>query len=237
MDDELDFIKKNWEKVKERIEKTALRVGRNPEEIEVVAVSKGFPSTYIRKAYEVGIRKIGENRVQEAEKKISELTRDLECEWHLVGHLQTNKVKKALKLFDLIHSLDRLDLANAINKEAQRENKVVRVLIQLNLSGEKTKYGFKEDEFWKALNELLSYEYLKIEGLMTIGPLTTNKDEIRKVFRNLYNIWEVLRVKENLDLRYLSMGMSEDFEIAIEEGSNLLRLGRIIFSKEFEVRG
>ncbi|MFN3698880.1 MAG: YggS family pyridoxal phosphate-dependent enzyme [Dictyoglomus sp.] len=232
---ELDFIKRNLERVLERIKETAEKRGRKSEEIEVVAVAKGFPPEYIREAINAGITKIGENRVQEAEKKISQL-KDLTCEWHMVGHLQKNKVKKAIKLFSLIHSLDRLELAYEIDKIAQRENLQVKVLIQLNLSQEPTKHGFIETEFWKLYDKIFELKNIKVMGLMTIGPLTDDKSEIRKVFKKLYNIWDRLRTEVKIDLPYLSMGMSEDFDIAIEEGANLLRLGRIIFSKEFEVR-
>lgn len=231
----LDFIKENWKKVIEIIEEKSTKVGRKPEEIEVVAVSKGYPVEYIQQAVNLGISKIGESRVQEAEKKINQL-KGLGCEWHLVGHLQKNKIKKAISLFSLIHSVDSLDLAVEINKIAQRYNLKVDILLQLNLSEETTKYGFKEVEFWKVYDKIFELENLRIKGLMTIGPLTNDRERIRKTFRKLYSIWERLKIETKNELPYLSMGMSEDFDIAIEEGSNLLRLGRIIFSKDFEVR-
>lgn len=233
--EDLTFIKENYRKVLEIIENTATKVGRNPKEIEVVAVAKGYPVEYIQQALSLGISKIGENRVQEAEKKINQL-KDFKCEWHLVGSLQKNKIKKAINLFSLIHSVDSLELAVEINKIAQKNNKKVDVLLQLNLSEEPTKHGFKESEFWRVYDKIFELGNLKIKGLMTIGPLTNDRDKIRNVFRKLYDIWERLKTEVKLELPYLSMGMSDDFDIAIEEGSNLLRLGRIIFSKDFEVR-
>lgn len=232
---DLSFIAENWKRVQERIIKKAEECGRDPSKILVVAVAKGYPPEYIREAVKIGINKIGENRVQEAEKKVFLLS-DLPCEWHMVGHLQKNKVKKAIKMFSLIHSVDSLDLAEEINKYAGKEGKKVDILLQLNISEEPTKHGFKEEEFWRKYEKIFELKNLNIKGLMTIGPLTEDKDEIRGVFRKLYNIWKKLIELTKLDLPYLSMGMSEDFEIAIEEGSNLLRLGRIIFQKDFEVR-
>lgn len=231
----LDFIKENLKKVFEVIDDKATKIGRKPEEIEIVAVAKGYPIEYIQQVVNLGISKIGESRVQEAEKKINQL-KNLSCEWHLVGHLQKNKIKKAINMFSLIHSIDSLDLAIEIDKIAQKYNLQVNVLLQLNLSEEPTKYGFKEVEFWKVYDKIFELKNLKIKGLMTIGPLTNNREEIRKIFKKLYIIWERLKTETKEELPYLSMGMSEDFDIAIEEGSNLLRLGRIIFSKDFEVR-
>ncbi|MGB9857684.1 MAG: YggS family pyridoxal phosphate-dependent enzyme [Dictyoglomaceae bacterium] len=235
MEEDLSYIRKNWERVREEIEKISSRIGRNKEDIEVVAVSKGCPSSYIKEAFLSGITLIGENRVQEAEKKINELA-NLPLEWHMVGHLQRNKVKKAVRLFSLIHSLDSYLLALEINKEGKKLGKKIKVLIQFNTSGEPSKFGFKEEEFFKNLDNILSLDNIEILGLMTIGPLTSDKNLIRSSFRRLYELREKLRRETGLDLPYLSMGMSEDFPIAIEEGANLLRLGRIIFSRDFEVR-
>jgi len=230
-----DFIKENWNKVQEIIYETAIKVGRNPDEIGVVAVSKGCPTSYIEEAVKLGIRKIGENRVQEAEKKISFL-QDLQCEWHMVGHLQKNKIRDAINIFSLIHSLDSLELAYAIDKIAEKEGKKVDLLIQFNLSIESTKHGFLEEDFWKVYEKIFELKNIQIKGVMTIGPLTSDKEVIRSVFRRLYEIWRKLNEDLKLNLPYISMGMSEDFKIAIEEGANLLRLGRVIFLKDFEVR-
>jgi len=235
MEEDLSYIKRNWEKVKEEINRVVSRIGRDKEKIEVVAVAKGCPSSYVREAFLSGIKFIGENRVQEAEKKINEL-KDLPIEWHLVGHLQRNKVKKAVKLFSLIHSVDSVPLALELNKEGERLGKRIKILIQFNTSGEPSKFGFKEEEFFKNIDLLMGLKNLEILGVMTIGPLTSDKNLIRESFRRLMKIRERFMKESGLDLPYISMGMSEDFQIAIEEGANLLRLGRIIFSKEFEVK-
>jgi len=230
-----DFIKENWNRVQEIIYETAIKTGRNPNKIEVVAVSKGCPTSYIEEAVKLGIKKIGENRVQEAEKKIN-LLQDLQCEWHMVGHLQKNKIRNAINLFSLIHSLDSLDLAYAINKIAEKEGKEVDLLIQFNLSREPTKHGFLEEDFWSVYEKIFELKNIKVQGVMTIGPLISDKEVVRSVFRRLYEIWRKLNKDLKLNLPYISMGMSEDFRIAIEEGANLLRLGRVIFLKDFEVR-
>ncbi len=235
MKEDLSYIRENWEKVREKIEKVASRVGRDAKEIKVVAVAKGVSSSYIKEAFLAGIKIIGENRVQEAEKKIKELS-NLPIEWHMVGHLQTNKAKKAVKLFSLIHSLDKFSLAYELNKEGEKLGRKIKVLIQFNTSGESSKFGFKEDEFFKNLDIIMNLKYIDILGLMTIGPLTTDKNLIRLAFKRLYKLREKLIEETKWELPYLSMGMSEDFPIAIEEGANLLRLGRIIFLKDFEVR-
>ncbi|MCX7846082.1 MAG: YggS family pyridoxal phosphate-dependent enzyme [Dictyoglomaceae bacterium] len=235
MKEDLSYIKENWEKIKDNIEKIASRLGRKSEEIKIVAVAKGVSSYHVKEAFLSGIRVIGENRVQEAEKKIKELL-VFPIEWHMVGHLQINKVKKAIKLFSIIQSLDRLSLAYELNKEGEKLGRKIKVLLQFNTSGELSKFGFKEDEFFKNLDSIMSLKNIEILGLMTIGPLTSDKNLIRTAFRRLYEIREKIIRETNLELPYLSMGMSEDFPIAIEEGANLLRLGRIIFSKDFEVR-
>jgi pyridoxal phosphate enzyme (YggS family) len=236
MEEDLSYIKNNWEKVKEEIEKTASRVGRKKDEIKVVAVSKGYSTSHIKEAFLAGIKTIGENRVQEANKKIEEL-KEYPIEWHMVGHLQRNKVKKAINLFNLIHSVDNLPLAIEIDKEGKKLGRKIKILLQFNTSGELSKFGFNELEFFKILDDIMKLDNLEILGLMTIGPLTSEAQKIRMSFRKLYELRERLKRETKLDLPILSMGMSEDFTIAIEEGANLLRLGRIIFSKNFEVRG
>jgi pyridoxal phosphate enzyme (YggS family) len=155
----------------------------------------------------------------------------------MVGHLQRNKVKKAINLFNLIHSVDNLPLAIEIDKEGKKLGRKIKILLQFNTSGELSKFGFNELEFFKILDDIMKLDNLEILGLMTIGPLTSEAQKIRMSFRKLYELRERLKRETKLDLPILSMGMSEDFTIAIEEGANLLRLGRIIFSKNFEVRG
>lgn len=218
-------------KVRERIRAAAERAGRNPEEIELVAVSKGFPANAIREAVDAGVTKIGENRVQEAEPKITALGPI--CEWHMVGHLQTNKVKKALQLFDVIQSVDSLHLAEEIQKRAGMMDRRVPVLVEVNTSGEPSKSGFSPEQTLAAIRLLARLDRLQIRGLMTIGPLTDDEQAIRRSFRTLRQLRNVI-AQEQIDgvqMNVLSMGMTDDFEIAVEEGSTMVRIGRAIFGE------
>ncbi len=195
--------------------------------IEIVAVSKTFPSTDVIKVINAGIENIGENKVQEAEKKFLEL-KDLNFKKHLLGHLQSNKVNKAIELFDVIQSIDSFELAERINK---RLSKKLDILIEVNTSGEESKFGIKPEEVVEITGKILELNNIEIKGFMTIGPNTDDEREIRKAFRKLYEIREKAREIYRRDFLHLSMGMSEDFEIAIEEGATILRLGRIIFGE------
>jgi len=222
-------VKENIKKLKERIEEVCRRIGRESKEIEIVAVSKGFGEDKIREAIEAGIKKIGENRVQEALPKIEVLGRVVD--WHMVGHVQSNKVKKVVKYFDFIQSLDSIKLAGLIQKEAKKINKKVPVLVEVNTSGEETKYGVSPSFSFSLVEKVLECENLKFMGLMTVGPLTQDKEKIRKSFRLLRKLKEEMEDKFRISIFYLSMGMTDDFEIAIEEGSNMLRIGRGIFGE------
>lgn len=223
-------VKARVEAVLEKISKVCERVGRKPEEIKLVAVSKTFPPEAIKEAFLAGVRLIGENRVQEALSKYESL-KDLDIEWHMVGYLQRNKVKKALKIFDYIQSLDRLSLAEEIDKEAKRMGiDKVKVLVEVNISGEPTKHGVVPEELFDFIDSLDRFESLDIRGLMTIGPLTDDIEKIREAFRKMNFLFEkVKRDFPRVRWEYLSMGMTDDFEIAIEEGSNMVRVGRGIF--------
>lgn len=223
-------IKERVERVLERIAKVCERVGRTPEEIKLVAVSKTFPPDAIREAFLAGVRLIGENKVQEALEK-HEALKDLDIEWHMVGYLQRNKVKKALSIFDFIQSLDRISLAEEIDKEAKRLGiSKVKVLVEVNSSGEPTKHGVKPDELLEFINTIQNFDSLDIRGLMTIGPLTEDKGKIRDSFRKMRELFDKMKREfPSLRWEYLSMGMTDDFEIAIEEGSNMVRIGRAIF--------
>jgi len=223
----LSAIKDNLLKVRERIAQAAKRCGRAPESIQIVAVSKMIPPEKIVEAIDAGITDIGENRVQEAAKKFPIIHRDVK--WHLVGHLQTNKVKNALEIFDLIHSVDSVRLMDAIEKRASGQ--VVDILVQVNTSDEETKYGIKPNEiigFMKLANQ---YEHIRVRGLMTIGLFTEDSELVRPCFRLLRELRDEV-AKENLpriEMKYLSMGMTNDFEVAIEEGANIVRIGTAIF--------
>lgn len=222
-------IEENLSRLRAKIFKACEKVKRNPQEIKIVAVTKNVSVEKIKQAIDCGIEIIGENKVQEAQAKYGQI--DKKVLWHLVGHLQTNKVKKALEIFELIQSVDSLKLALEINRLAKEKNKIFPILIEVNTSGEPTKYGVKPEQTENLIKEMQGLENLNIKGLMTVGPLSDDKEKVRQAFRQLREIYEKLeRVKmSNLKLEHLSMGMSSDFEEALEEGSNMLRIGTAIF--------
>jgi pyridoxal phosphate enzyme (YggS family) len=222
-------ILENLKRVKEKIANAARKSNRNENDIVIVAVTKNIPIQKIEEGINAGITIIGENRVQEAKLKYNILGNKVK--WHMVGHLQRNKVKDAIKIFELIHSIDRIELVDEIEKEAQKQNIIVHGLVQVNISKEETKYGVEFEETEEFINKIAKYKNIKIFGLMGIGPLTENKERIRECFRNLNNLFQKLKKYSypNIEMKWLSMGMSNDFEIAIEEGSNMVRIGTAIF--------
>ena len=213
--------------VKSRIEKAARRAGRDPAEIKLVAVTKNVTADLIAEAVKAGITDIGENRVQEAEKKF-DLIKALPVTWHMIGHLQTNKVKAALGMFSVIQSVDSDRLADEISKKTTG---VTDVFVEVNTSGETAKYGIEPDKAMELARYIAGLKNLKLAGLMTVGPATNIEQEVRKSFRSLADLFgQIKRLNlPGVELKYVSMGMSDDFEIAIEEGSNLIRIGRAIF--------
>lgn len=212
-----------------KITYAALRSGRNPEEIKLIAVTKSQPIDKIIESVDLGLRVFGENKVQEAKQKIEKLNEfNFNIEWHMIGHLQSNKVKEAVRLFEIIHSVDSDKLAILIDKEASKIKKIQRALIQVKLSEEETKYGINEDAVEEIFKLSKKLEYLQIEGLMTIPPYFVNTEDTRPYFRKLRQIKEELSQK-GYPLQELSMGMSNDFEVAIEEGSTMVRIGTAIF--------
>jgi pyridoxal phosphate enzyme (YggS family) len=224
--EEWEKLKNNYEILIEKIEKNAAISGRKKEDIEIVAATKGVPSYKIEMAIDLGIKIIGENRVQEAEKKINEVKRN--AEWHMIGNLQRNKVKKAIKIFKMIQSVDSLKIAEEINK---RVSDKYPVLIEVNTSFEETKHGFLMDELIRDFEKILSFKNLKILGLFTLGPYPVVEKKSREAFKNLRELKERIEKEYNLNLPYLSMGMSEDFEYAIQEGANMIRIGRFLFGE------
>jgi hypothetical protein len=203
----------------ERVARAAERAGRSPAEVTIVAISKSFPPEAIEEAAAAGIAHIGENRVQEAAAKIPSL-RHLPVTWHMVGHLQTNKAKTALELFDIIQSVDSLRLAEALSHRAERP---VPVLLEVNVAGEASKFGFSPPEVPQAAEAVGRLPHLNVCGLMTIAPLVGDPEEVRPIFR------ELRQLRDALGLAELSMGMTDDFEVAIEEGATMVRIGRAIF--------
>jgi len=216
-------IEANVRDVNRRIERACERSRRSPDEVTLVAVTKGVETSAIRAAFDSGIRDFGENRVQEAEGKIAQLS-DLKpaVTWHMVGHLQSNKAKAAVELFDIIHSVDSVRLAEILSRRAQ---KTLPVLLEVNVSGEATKGGFSAGETEAAVKEIKQLPNLKLMGLMTVAPVTTEPEAVRPVFRKLREL------RDSLGLKHLSMGMTDDFEVAIEEGTTMLRIGRAIFGE------
>lgn len=214
-------IEVNIQDIHGRIAQACERSHRLPSEITVVAVTKGFEASAVRAAFDYGIRDFGENRVQEAEKKIGQLS-DLKPDitWHMVGHLQNNKAGTAAELFDIIHSVDSVRLAGILS---QRAEETLPVLLEVNVSGEASKSGFAIDEIAGAVEEVRRLPNLEVTGLMTIAPLTADPEEVRPVFRKLREL------RDYLGLEHLSMGMTDDFEVAVEEGATMLRIGRAIF--------
>jgi len=230
----MDFIRTNWEKVRERVARAAQRAGRNPEEIQIVAVSKTVPPERIRAAVEAGVEHIGENRVQEAWQKYQELG-DL-ATWHMVGHLQTNKVKRALQIFQVIHSVDSLHLAQEIEKRCTQMGREVEVLVEVKTSDEPTKFGVAPEDTPGLVAAIADMPHLRLTGLMTIGKFTDDEQEVRACFRTLAALLERIN-REKIypePLRHLSMGMSSDFEWAIEEGATIVRIGTAIFGPRID---
>lgn len=207
----------------------ALEHSGSARDVTIVAVTKGHPVHAVRAAREAGLTHCGENRVQELESKIDDTGRDY-VTWHLIGHLQRNKARQALPLFDLIHSIDTLELAQALDKEAARAGTPVRGLVQINTSGEETKGGFSLGEVVEAVARICALPQLHIEGLMTMAPLTEDNAAIRATFARARQAFDTCsRAVSGFDAQHLSMGMSHDFEMAIEEGSNMVRLGTALF--------
>ena len=219
----------NYNRIKESINETAVKCGRKSDEINIVAVTKTFSEDVIKEAINSGIDNFGENRVQEAGEKFSSLSGDFML--HMIGHLQSNKSDEAVKLFDLIHSIDKISTAAKLDSEAKRIGKVQRILLQLKTSDEDTKHGANPTEIISIAESVLGMKNLLLEGIMSIGPNTTDKLIIKKSFTETYKALDKINDTLNLNLKELSMGMSGDYTIAIEEGATLIRIGTAIFGK------
>ena len=221
-------IAENTAQVLERVNVAEMKYGRREGEVTIVGISKTFGADAIIDAVSAGITHIGENRVQEAELKFPGSNGGFKR--HFVGHLQSNKVNKALRLFDIIHSVDSLKLAMKIASSGVNDKEL---LLEVNTSGEESKFGIEPEKTLELLNEIVETTGLTISGLMTVGPRTDSENDIRSAFRKLKSLYEkaVNLQIDRIDLRYLSMGMTNDFEIAIEEGSNMVRIGRAIFGE------
>jgi pyridoxal phosphate enzyme (YggS family) len=214
-------VKMNLDRVRERVARAAARAGRRPDDVLLIGVSKTVDEDRIRAAVAAGIAALGENRVQEAKAKIEALGHPVP--WHLIGHLQTNKARDAVALFDVIHSVDRLDLAREIDKRAQAAGRVVEALVEVNVASEAQKGGVAPDALSALLDATSALSALRVRGLMAIPPAVENADDSRPWFSALRTLAERHGLKE------LSMGMSADFEVAIEEGATMVRVGTAIF--------
>lgn len=219
-------IRENLLRVRERIERAAQRAGRETKEIKLVAVSKTVEVGRIQEAIEAGASILGENYVQEAQKKIEALGKSVS--WHFIGHLQSNKAKYAVRLFDVIHSIDSIPLAEELDRRAAQADRVIKVMIEVNLSKEATKFGADEERVLNLARRIQDLGHLSLEGLMTMPPYFDSPEMSRPYYVALRELKEKM-INEGISLKELSMGMSHDFEIAIEEGATYVRVGTAIF--------
>jgi pyridoxal phosphate enzyme (YggS family) len=234
-------IADNIARVQEKIAVACARVNRNPEDITLVAVSKTKPVEAVLAALEAGLRHFGENRVEESESKIPKVNSlsGTEAIWHMIGHIQGRKAKIVVPLFDIVHSVDSLKIAQKLSELAQATDKILPVLIEVNISGEVAKYGFEisnwkadteeKAQFWDSFQTMLKLPNLEIRGLMTMAPFYDEKERTRPVFAGLAELREALSSDLTIELADLSMGMSNDYSVAIEEGATIVRIGQAIF--------
>jgi PLP dependent protein len=225
----MSSIAENLKRVREQIGQAAAKAGRDVKDVELVAITKTHPAEKVREAVEAGQTLFGESRVQEARAKIPESSSNIR--WHFVGHLQKNKVRQALPLFEMIHSVDSLALAQDINRIAEEEGLYPRVLLEVNVAGEGSKFGFAADQLRQQMEALLGLPRLSIEGLMCIPPLAVQSEDSRKSFVQVRELRDSLETEFNMKLPQLSMGMTQDFPIGVEEGATLVRVGTAIFGE------
>ncbi len=219
----------NYRRIREEINEKALKTGRNPDNIKIISVSKTFPYADIQEAIDSGITLFGENKVQEAILKLPHLHGNFN--FHMLGHLQTNKAKDAVKLFEMIHSIDKVETALKVNNEALKNNKIQRILIQIKTSEEETKSGISPDEAVKLAEYIISLKNLRLEGVMSIGQLTDDSKLAEKSFKETADTLININRNLSLNLKELSMGMSGDYLMAVEHGATMLRIGTAIFGK------
>ncbi|MEE8885606.1 MAG: YggS family pyridoxal phosphate-dependent enzyme [Eubacteriales bacterium] len=223
------MITEKYDAVKERIAKACARAGRNPADVTLVAVSKTKPEEDIQALYDYGVRDFGENYIQELRQKHDDLPKDIR--WHMIGHLQRNKVKYIAEYVNMIHAVDTLELVKTIEKEGVKHDRVIPVLIEVNVAGEESKFGVKPDDCEAFAEQFSNYPHVHLEGLMTSAPFVENPEDNRPVFRKLHQLAVDIDNKniDNVDMRVLSMGMTNDFEVAVEEGATMVRVGTAIF--------
>ena len=223
------MLRENLQEVEEKIQSACRRAGRNRSEVTLVAVSKTKPAATLQEAYDLGVRVFGENKVQEIREKYQVLPKDIE--WHMIGHLQTNKVKYIVDKVRLIHSVDSLRLAEVIEKEAEKQDRIVDILLEVNVAEEESKFGLKTAEVLPLAEKLTALSHIRLRGLMTIAPFVENPEKNRAIFANLHKLYVDIKEKniDNDTVSILSMGMTNDYEVAIEEGATMVRIGTGIF--------
>ena len=223
------MLKDQLKEVEERIQAACDSAGRSRSDVTLIAVSKTKPVPVLQEAYDLGVRVFGENKVQELTEKYEVLPDDIR--WHMIGHLQTNKVKYIIDKVDLIHSVDSMKLAETIEKEAAKKDLTVRILIEVNVAEEESKFGLKVDEVIPFIEKIATFPHLRVCGLMTIAPFVENPEENRPIFANLHKLSVDIEKKniDNVNVSILSMGMTNDYEVAIEEGATMVRVGTGIF--------
>lgn len=223
------MLKDRLEEVEERIQEACRRAGRDRSEVTLIAVSKTKPAEILKEAYDLGIRVFGENKVQELTEKYEVLPKDIR--WHMIGHLQTNKVKYIADKVELIHSVDSLKLAETIEKEAAKRNRTIDILVEVNVAEEESKFGLKVEEVIPFIEKVAGFSHINVRGLMTIAPFVENPEKNRSVFADLRKLSVDITEKniDNVNVSILSMGMTNDYEVAIEEGATMVRVGTGIF--------
>jgi len=217
----------NYNRIRDKVIETAIKCSRDPDQIRILPVSKTFSSQIIQEAINSGINIFGENKIQEAGEKKSVLKGHFE--FHMIGHLQSNKVREAVSLFEVIHSVDKLSTASKLNSEAEKQGKIQKILLQLKTTDEITKYGASTEEVISLAERISSMTNLKLEGLMTIGPNSSDKMLIQKSFIETAGVLDIINNRLKLNLSELSMGMSGDYTVAIKEGATIVRIGSAIF--------
>ncbi len=225
-------MQKRLEKIQQRIRRAAEACGRNPDDVRLVAVSKTMPKEMLAQAVEAGVDTLGENYVQEAREKFNELY-TLSVAWHFIGHLQSNKAKYVVKIFDLIHSVDSLKLAREINKQAKKIDKIQEILVQVNISQEDSKSGTQVENTVDTIRDISGLENVAVKGLMTMPPFFNAPEKVQPFFKALRELRDKVDAENipNVSMYELSMGMTGDFEVAIQEGATLVRIGTAIFGE------
>lgn len=218
-------------KVRDRMSEACDRSGRNVSDVQIVAVTKKIPPEQVAEAFGYGVTVFGESKVQEAKQKIPLCSGHLE--WHMIGHLQANKVREAVRLFSMIHSIDSVKLLEAVDRESAAAGKMMKVCLEVNISGEQSKDGFRPEDVPAAVSRCDSLMNVDLAGLMTIVPYADEAEETRTYFRDMRELRDRCRTDTGYALTHLSMGMSHDFEVAVEEGATLVRLGRILFDESY----